>query len=442
MASISPVQLFVALALFGITTFSAKAGTEPPVDPKADANLQNAVSFPPLSSSWTFGAGYQWREMGSLGFHTGSAAAHQLLPWMAGGSSHSSSSTNSSPMGDPNAAGSAGSIANRNYSDGYVNEDGGTPFTGDTWYWGYENASQLSGTTLSYHSTYGTAVTTTTTATSSTRTDSSSLAHDLGWSSDVSGSGWYATLGSPAIYTRGALSVSLELGYSFATSDNGAATPDVFQASQSSVQTVTRSSVTTTTMNQLTDTYDVTGLKIPAAPYSGSLAGPGPLISNTPSARNISSSSASTGSSQVLGRSVQTADFLSNVNESLRIRLNTVSFGPHLNWDAGRFNLGWSAGFALNIADWDSGYAEDLYVRQGGGAYRLFKTYPFSSSGCDVLPGGYTELNALFRVTQHWSVFAGGRYDWAGTLHGDAGPSSFGFHVRGVSVQGGVTFVF
>lgn len=432
----------VSLALAIVTPAFAGSPTLAPLD-KTPVNIEQAATFAPLSASWNLSAGYQWKQLGSLNFNTGSQAAHSSLPWMAGRPGGASApASSSSSFGDPNAAGSTSSIANRTYSDGYVNQDGGTAFFGDTWNWGYNNASQVQGNNLSFHNIYGNSTTTGTASSSSFSSSSSSLRHDLGWSSDLSGSGWFASLGSPAIFTRGPIAVSMELGYSYASAGAGQTTDGVFQAHQESGTRTTTGSSTTTTTTTATDIYDVTGLIVPSAPYQGTFTGPGPLISNTPASRNLASSSAVSTTPGRTSTSISTADFVSNVNESLHMKLNTISIGPHLSWETGRLALGVSTGFALNVADWDSSYQENLNVRQNGGAYRLLKRYQYESNGVDVLPGAYLELNANLRLTRHVALFVGGRYDWAGSLHGDVGPSTFDFKVRGWSALGGVTVTF
>src|SRR5580692_11364389 len=126
-------SILLQLASLTLAAF-AFAGPVSPINPNPDsskdakspAELQNAVTFDPISADWTLTAGYQYREMGSLNFHTGSAASHYALPWMAGGAGQSSSSSSTSTFGNSNAAGSSSAIGNRTYSDGFVNEDGGT----------------------------------------------------------------------------------------------------------------------------------------------------------------------------------------------------------------------------------------------------------------------------------------------------------------------------
>ena len=435
------LQISTGLAFAGM----AFGGPVSPINPNPDnskdakspTELQNAVTFEPISSDWNLSAGYQWRQMGSLNFHTGSAAAHSSIPWVAGGGSRSSSSNSNSSFGDPNAAGSATGFANRTYSDGFVNQDAGTPFGGLTGFFGYNNSSQVTTTNLSYHNSYGSTSTTTTSSASTSHVESGSMRGDLGWSSDLNGSGFFATLSSPAVFKMGTVGVSFDLSYSFATAESSHFTPGVFTDRQESVTRSTATSNSTTSTTNLTDNYDITGLILPSAPYVGTAAGPGPLINNIPTSRSTTNSTSMSSAGGGTTTSVQSAVLTSNVNEGLRMKLNTISFGPHATMEWGRLSLGLSAGFALNIADWDSTYREEL---SSGG--RLVKAWQYENNGLDVLPGAYAEVNANFRLSKHWALFAGGRYDWAGTLHGDDGPSTFGFKVRGASVQGGITFVF
>jgi hypothetical protein len=439
MSKLTLLPLLLACAV------SAYAGPVSPINPNPDsskdakspAELQNAVTFEPLSADWTLSAGYQWRDMGSLNFHTGSAAAHSSIPWVVGGSGHNSSSSSTSSFGNATGAGSATATANRTYSDGFVNQDSGTPIDGSTGFFGYNNQSQVTTNNLSYHNAYGTTNTTTSSVVSTSNAQSNSLRNDLGWNSDVSGSGFFATLESPALLKLGTVGVSLELSYSFATADTSHFTPGVFTQRQSSISRSTAGSTSTTSTTNLTDNYDTTGLFLPSAPFVSSGTGPGPLINNVPTSRSTTNSTSTSSAGGGTTTSVQSAVLTSNVNEGLRMKLNTLSFGPHGVVEWGRLSLGLSAGFALNIADWDSTYREEL---SSGG--RIVKAWQYENNGLKALPGAYTEINANFRLTKHWALFAGGRYDWAGTLHGDDGPSTFAFKVRGASVQGGITFAF
>ena len=516
----TPKLNLALLACIALTDICAAEPPPPPITSTRAAALLNspplvplsqAADFSGMSSSWNFSAGYQWRQIGDLNFNTGSQAANGSLPWMAGrgrSGSVSSSTSSASSTGTPattatstsssgsnantGTAGSASAFADRTYIDGYVNQFPGTAATGRTWFWGYNNASQVSGGTLTYHaSAPGVTTTTTSTATGgstetqttvnstttfSTRSSSwSGLSGDLNWDSELAGSGWFGRIESPAIFARGALAVSIELGYSFATADAARRNASVFSAHQESEQrattTVSAASTSTTTTatgggtttasttNAITDTYDVSTIAVPGAPYAGTLAGPGPLITNIPATRTITPTTTSTttgaiptatsdtaSSNTVIGGgtvvSSTTADFFSNVTESLDVDLHTISIGPHFSMEWQRVRVGLSTGLAINVADWDADYREDLYVSENGGRAQLLGMYQDHKGGAKVLPGFYIETNANVRLTRRVSLFAGGRYDWAGTLRGSVGPSNFALALGGWTAMGGVTITF
>jgi hypothetical protein len=452
-------------------TSAKEALSKQPVTP-----VNQAVGFSSMSTSWNFSAGYQHRQMGELNFLTGSRAAQGSLPWMAGrgrsGSSGSvaNSTTSSTTTGSNANVGTAGPAtinADRTYSNGYVNQDAGTPTFGDTWFWGYNQASQVSGGTLSYQTTApGTVNTTTTTGGggsmttySPTQSSTSSLSQDLNWSTDLSGSGWFGRLESPAIFSKDALAVSVELGYSYAGADTGRRNNSVFNAHQqtrtrtttTTTPAVTAGSVIDTTTLTITDRYDVSGFLVPGAPYTGTLVGPGSTITNRPASRTVTPNTVSTGTasngtagptSVSSSERITTADFFSTVSETLDVDLHTLSLGPHVSWEKSRVRLGLSTGLAINFANWDAGYREDLYLSQNGGKSRRLASYQNQDSGSEVLPGFYLEANANVRLTQHLSLFAGGRYDWAGTLDGQVGPSAFSLELGGWTAMGGVTVSF
>jgi hypothetical protein len=457
------------LVLFAVSllTSSALGGTDNPISGAAklpsSASIESAATFQPQSSSWNFSAGYQWRQIGDLNFNTGSHAAGTTLPWLTGrgrsgitGSISPATSTQGSTSSD-GTAGPADSIADRIYDDGYVNQDAGTSTSGNTWFWGYNNASQVSGTTLSFQTTApgfgGTTGGGSLTSFSSQRSSWSQLGSDLAWDSELEGSGWFGRIESPAIFATGALAASIEIGYSYATADAANRNAEVFRAHQETRQrTTTASAVSSGGAVTITDTYSIAGIAVPGAPYAGTLAGPGPVISNIPTSRTITPTGPATTAGTIpapvggiiTGNVVETttADFFSTVTESLDVDLHTISIGPHFSWELRRVRVGLSTGLAINVADWDAGYREDLYVSENGHDARLLGTYQDHKGGAKVLPGFYVEANANVFLTSRVSLFAGGRYDWAGTLRGSVGPSNFALALGGWTAMGGVTITF
>ena len=391
-----------------------------PLDSKSAKSVQDAVAPAAEPNRWNFSAGYQYRQLGDVNWHTGSLAAQSSLPWLVDRPSRSSSpGSTAPPLG----------VGEHAYSDGYVNLDPGTATDGRTWYWGYNNASQLQGNNLAFHASVNSPTSSVTTAGSSASIRSS------GWGDDLSGSGGFANIEAPAIFRAGPLRITLEAGYSYASSDTGHAAGDVFTEEQHSTTQTVRGGTT-----NVTDIYALPGgnFVAPSAPYAGTYAGPGAIIPNAPSSRSTST----TGGGGASSSSSLTALFHSDVSEGLSMRLHTISLGPRFsgNWD--RLHAGLGVGLGLNIADWSANYQERLYLNQNGSASRLYKTYNASASGTDVLPGLYLDLTGQYDLTNHLGLFFGGRYDWAGSISEPVGPSHFDYSLHGWSVMGGVTISF
>lgn len=455
MASSLKLGLLLSLCLpgLGAAQQAATAPAKPAVTTDALLNsplttpLDQAAGFSPLSSSWNITGGYQWRQIGDLNFKTGSRAAQGSLPWRAGkgrsgATTATTATTGSNANAIPGTAGPAGAYADRTYDDGYVNQIGLTPGYGDTWWWGYNNASQIdasqpSAKTVTYHLALPGGATTTTASYSTRSSRWSGLGNDLNWDSDLAGSGWFARMESPAVYVDGPLAVSLELGYSFASADAMNRKAGVFMAHQENEQR--KHTTRTRSTDTLIDTYDLFALEPPQAPYFGTEEGPGILLPNIPATRTITAASASNGGT-IVKRT--TADFFSEVSESLDVDLHTISLGPHFSWERRRLRMGLSTGLAINIADWDAGYQEELFVSKNGGRAQLLGKWQDHENGTRVLPGFYIEANVDMRLTDRVSLFGGGRYDWTGALSETVGPSSFDLDLGGWSVQGGITFSF
>lgn len=380
----------------------------PPV-PSAKSVKDAAVIMPTEGSSWRVSVGAQWRQLGSLEWQTGSAAAGWSLPWMAGRGTNSGGSNVPQGQGD------------HSYDDGFVNADAGTPFTGTTWFWGYNNASQVQGADLVFHGSGG----------GSTYSRSSwSSVRNSSWSDELEGAGVFAKLESPELLKLGSIGVSLELTYSWAKDESSQVTRDVFRAGQGSRATWGGGS--------FEDRYDVSGVLLPLAPYAGTFAGPGATIPNAPSSRTYTGGSGSSGSE------VETALFSSDVRESFEINLHTISLGPKFSGELlnKALRVGLGAGFALNIADWDAEYEETLTVRQNSGRSRTLKRWEYDESGTEVLPGFYIEAMAEVRMTDRISAYVAGRYDWSKNMSENIGPSRMRFEPGGWSVMTGVTFKF
>lgn len=383
---------------------AAPAKPRPTIPPPSAPVREAAVVIPTEDSAWRLTIGPQWRQLGIVDWQTGSAAAGRPLPWLAGRGTNSGGSS-----GIPQGTG------DHEYEDGYVNADAGTAAFGNTWYWGYDNASQLQGNDLVFHGS---------SSASSYRSSSWSSVQRSSWSEELQGVGVFAKFESPDLVKVGAFALSVELAYSWTHDETARTTRDVFRAEQRS---------TSYTENlAIEDRYDVTGLLVPGAPYAGSYAGPGLTIPNTPYSRTESGDAGSS--------AVQAAVFSSDVRETFEVNLHTLSFGPRLSSTPGKnVRLGVSTGLALNFVDWKASHEETLSVRQNGGPPRTLKQWRTEESGTEVLAGLYVEAVCEIRLTNRLSAYAGGRYDWSDGMSAKVGPSRVKFEPGGWTATVGLT---
>jgi hypothetical protein len=345
-------------------------------DAKVPKNVASAVQPEQHRGPWTLSAGVQWRQFGHLSFDNGSAQAWGFhLP---ASPSHSGIAT---------------------YKDGFVSPDiGGSD---STWNWGYANAGQLNGNTLTFHGTQ---------ITGSTMINS----FNTDWSDTPNGAGVFLKLQSQELLRVHGISLSASLGYSWSRADSSNDAV-AFRAEQ---QTLT---------NTVTDRFDVTGVAVPPAPYSGSFVGPGPTIGLNPSKRSIDASNAHI--DEV---------FTSTLHSSLRTDLHTFSFGPDAAFDFKRVRVGVSSGLALNIANWTADTREDLRNRSG----LMLASWQHHETGTEVLPGYFIEANASYAISPRWSLVASARYDWAQSLRGHVGGSSFDLGLSGWTLGLGASYKF
>lgn len=271
----------------------------------------------------------------------------------------------------------AGGAVARIYDNGFVGVDV-TDNGGDTtWNWGYQSAGQVQGPNLLFRSDRAAGLTT-------ERVEGDAHpAVELTWRSefgDALGGRWGFLAG---------------LGFQ--------------QVNVESSATLAGSVLRTT------DAYSLNGLTtltIPAAPYSGSAAGPGPLIGSVPTRTTATVANGLT----ITGR------------RELDANLIPLALGPSLEWDLGsRFRLSVAAGGLVAFADGDFAFTENSAV--AGGAPQ---TATGIGSDDDWLFGGFVEagvswlfhehaslgLKARWQALESFGVTAGGRY---GRLDLDAG---------------------
>ncbi len=433
------LPLFGVCALLSLGTPSGLLGSDP--TPQADTSqpspasgmglaalptsgsaLQQAVTTVPAPEAWRISAGYQWRQMGSLGWRPGSLAAHAGLPSLVGRAGHSSSDFSIPSLG----------IGDHFYSDGYVRPDAGSAHTGTTQFWGYSSNSQFDSADffVAFHANLN--------SSQSMTTVSGSSGTGPGWSSELESSGIFTSVESPELYAfafgKGSVSLSLEGGYSFAQDDTSRFAGNVFQDLQRSI-TVT----TLTNHGFLTDDYSTNGMKVPGAPYSGTLTGGGPQIDAAPLplARTITPGTGA----QTTSTSSLTALLHSDAVEGFSLDLHTFSLGPKLAAELEGVRLGLGTGLALNVASWEANSLETLYASQNGGSRAVYE-WTRHASGTDVLAGFYLESTCQISLSRNVALYVACRYDWSKGMTVGAGPSSFQFDPGGWSVLSGLTVSF
>ncbi len=140
------------------------------------------------------------------------------------------------------------------------------------------------------------------------------------------------------------------------------------------------------TATRIIDTYRLNGVVPPVPPYSGTLFGPGPLISLYPA-------------------NMRTNYFASTTtfHSSLSTTFHNFRVGPAFNIDLGkRLSLQLGAGYDSLYAHVEWTYASTSAATPNGSNATLKQS--------KWRPGVYTELLAFYQLTKHIQVFLGGDF--------------------------------
>ncbi len=335
------------------------------------------------SGRWQFTAGVQWRQIGSLSIRNGFTRASNYL------------SLPERSFYEEDEEGY--------YTDGYVLADSAN--NGQTWNWGYDNASQLNGDQLSFHG-------------QTTRFDETVEVQrfNTDWNDELSGTGLFAEIESPVLFHKRAVSLTAVAGYSF-VQDSASHTARAFKTYHA-INEVTE---------RYTDTYDVSNLAVPpSAPYAGTFEGPGPLL-NTKFVRTPDGSE----------RYHLEEEYISTLRQDFDLKLHTFSLGPRVSLALGRVQAQLGLGFAANVADWELSTEEVLKLDT-----RSIRTWKDKSSGTSILPGAYGELGLRWEFIRNWSLNAAARYDYGQSLSEPAGETDIDLDLKGFTGRIGVGWNF
>ena len=395
------LSLITGPILLSCSAICATAGS-----PAPSGKTQSSVSS---GGYWRVTGGYMHRSLGDGNWVTGARSTLSDLQIGAG--------SNTPGIDD---IGPADAIADRTYRDGFVFKDAGTAANGDTWYWGYQNASQVNGDIISFTGGNGTAATFT-----------QSENYDYGgWSEKLDGGAPYMQI-EWIVPVNESLSYGWQGGLSFlSTGVSNRLSP--FSANKSRTDWAI----------SYTDDYSLEGSSPPGAPYSGSLGGPGILLRNLPLTRT---------SSQVIS-GTELVGATNDIHAAFDVNLWSLSFGPVVEFHRGPFYLTASAGLTVNIANWDAEQTEKLSIRNtitGPPDPQQVSATTFSernwrdrASGTDVLPGFFMQAALSRELNAAWSVNAFGRYDWTGSVDVGFGPSSAEASLTGWSIGAGIGYRF
>jgi hypothetical protein len=238
------------------------------------------------------------------------------------------------------------------YDDGYVREDNTGHAFDQTGYWGYNNASQLSGSSLTMQNT-----TSYTTSGGSESSGSVFPGFDMAYGGNL--------------WNWGRTRIGWDLGFGLLPIS------------------ITDNRPMSASVNQTTYTFNTGGIVVPGAPYYGGFNRQGePTIYYTPiSSTNTSSPETITGSS------------------TLDVMLYTVRLGPSVYWDLNKY-LGLSAGAgpAVGIVSGSLKYNEIIPTTAAS----------ISNKGqidaTDLVYGGYVNASLMYHVTENGDLYLGVQY--------------------------------
>lgn len=141
----------------------------------------------------------------------------------------------------------------------------------------------------------------------------------------------------------------------------------------------------------LTDRFKLGGVVPPAAPYTGTFNGPGPLIGDAPVRSTTAGAAALVAGSR-----------------ELDVHLTTLSFGSYLEIPVcRRFSMLFEGGLNAAIASGDYDFQSATTITGLG-----TKNSSGSDSDTSILPGAYLGLSGVYQLNPNWAIQASGRYQY------------------------------
>lgn len=293
-----------------------------------------------------------------------------------------------------------GTLVNRNYDNGYnrvdsTGNDHEPGFPDTTWNWGFQGGGSVQGNSIVFQSASSPA-----TAISRDNDDGVNHGLELGYVRELHrAEKWRA---------------GLEAAFGFTT------------------LTIRDTRVLQNEVNLITDTFTVPGgvEAIPGYPfgpddsYSGSFAGPGPLLDSTLDAGQRM-------------RSVVTQSATITGRRELDAQVYLIRLGPYVEFPlCQKLSLFVQGGLNLAIGDTKFSYTETVTYTDGDRAVRSA-----SGSQTDFLVGAYAGGGLNYELNDHWGVLAGAQFQTAGrSINGQGGKEAVLDMGQTIVVTAGVSY--
>jgi hypothetical protein len=250
----------------------------------------------------------------------------------------------------------AGLALNHEYNDGFVNVDSSGNLGGQTWNWGYQHPSQISGGDVLMHATGGGA------GGSESTTDNPDPGFDLSYVHDLAHDSW------------GQWGIKFGVGY----------TP-ILVRDQDPIAA---------NAEMITDKYPLNGVTAPLSPYTGSFGGPGPVLGSEPISRTFSETP---GGGMIAG------------DHDLNAALFDLRLGPSFNIPfCHKLSLQTGGGLAVGLVR-----SHFTFTESSAGAAPVSG----SNTRTGVLPGAYAEIGFAYRVGRSASLFTGAQFEYLGDFN-------------------------
>ena len=269
------------------------------------------------------------------------------------------------------------------YDDGYVLPDNSGNLYGQTGNYGYNSASQLSGSSLTMQNT-----TSYTSSGSSQESGSAFPGFDMAYGGNL--------------WDWGRARIGWDLGFGLLPIN------------------ITDNSSMSATVNQTTYTFNTGGIVVPGAPYQGGFNRQGEsTISTNSTSSNANIPGTVTGSS------------------TLDVMLYTVRLGPSVYWDLNEyFGLSAGAGPAIGIVSGSFKYNDTINTTTS-------TTSKGQIDGTDVVYGGYVNASLMYHLVENGDLYVGVQYMSMGDATISGGGRSGQLNLGGqVYISAGINWPF